>query len=635
MLKKIIVLFKTHLDVGFTDLAAEIVKKYNEIYIPRAIAVGEKLLDENGKEGFVWTTGSWLIWQYLRQAGEEERHRMENAIRTGIISWHGLPFTMHSEAANTDLFNYGLSLSRELDEEFGVHTIGAKCTDVPGHTIAIVPLMQRAGIQLLHIGVNGASAAPEVPNLFRWRTEAGEEIVVMYDKDGYGDFTVIPETDTAVYFAHTADNMGPQSVEEIQSIYAELHQKYPEAEIQAGTLNDVADAVMPIAATLPVITSEIGDTWVHGIGSAPKKMCQYRALLRLAKEMNEDNRCKLYEKLLMIPEHTWGLDEKTFLHDHHHYSRPEFEKVRNQENYRMMERSWLEQQNYILEGVDALCGEVKPHAEAALMEYSVSYPSLDAYTKMQVNETEKNGWKFAFDAHGAVVKLEKDGKIYANVTHKLCDFSYEVFSEKEVSAFLDRYLKERFDWALEDFGKIGLSEAIDHHRSFVLHCDGIYENQKSILLCLSAEAEATETFGCPPQFILKITPEDSTVVFDFAWFHKPALRIPEALWLGFCFTRPLTGIDKLGMKIQPLDVVSKGNREMHCTQESLEFDDIFVKTLDAPLFAIEKPSAYAFYNRLPDPGRGVWFNLFNNQWGTNFPMWNEGDARFRFILQTE
>ena len=34
-MKKILVLFKTHLDVGFTDLSANIVKKYNENYNER------------------------------------------------------------------------------------------------------------------------------------------------------------------------------------------------------------------------------------------------------------------------------------------------------------------------------------------------------------------------------------------------------------------------------------------------------------------------------------------------------------------------------------------------------------------------------------------------------------------------
>ena len=139
-------------------------------------------------------------------------------------------------------------------------------------------------------------------------------------------------------------------------------------------------------------------------------------------------------------------------------------------------------------------------------------------------------------------------------------------------------------------------------------------------------------YGCPPRFALTITPEENRVLFDFAWYDKPALRIPEALWLGFCPTQPLTAIEKLGGMIDPLDVVSNGGRELHCTEGLLRFGDISLHTLDAPLLAIEKPACYAFYDKNPDTRKGIWVNLFNNQWGTNFPMWNEGDARFRFAL---
>ena len=36
----------------------------------------------------------------------------------------------------------------------------------------------------------------------------------------------------------------------------------------------------PLRAQLPVITQEIGDTWIHGVGTDPKKVAQYRELLR-------------------------------------------------------------------------------------------------------------------------------------------------------------------------------------------------------------------------------------------------------------------------------------------------------------------------------------------------------------------
>ena len=67
-LRKIIVLFKTHLDVGFTDLAANVVDRYMTEYIPRALDIARELNLPGQERRFVWTTGSWLIAEYLRTA---------------------------------------------------------------------------------------------------------------------------------------------------------------------------------------------------------------------------------------------------------------------------------------------------------------------------------------------------------------------------------------------------------------------------------------------------------------------------------------------------------------------------------------------------------------------------------------
>ena len=71
-----------------------------------------------------------------------------------------------------DLFRAGLSYSQELDRRFGKTTIAAKMTDVPGHTLGMVPLLAEAGIRFLHLGVNTASPPPDVPDIFRWRAPA-------------------------------------------------------------------------------------------------------------------------------------------------------------------------------------------------------------------------------------------------------------------------------------------------------------------------------------------------------------------------------------------------------------------------------------------------------------------------------
>ena len=152
-IKRVIVIFKTHLDIGYTALASDVLQKYREVFIPAAIDLAERVNDD-GQRRFVWTVGSYLIKHFFDRADAEGKARLETAIRRGDVNWHGLACTTHTELMDEALFTYALSLSKDLDARFGRKTIAAKMTDVPGHTKAIVPPLARAGIEYLHIGVN-------------------------------------------------------------------------------------------------------------------------------------------------------------------------------------------------------------------------------------------------------------------------------------------------------------------------------------------------------------------------------------------------------------------------------------------------------------------------------------------------
>ena len=213
MNKEILIIFKTHLDIGFTDYSKTVVNQYLESFIPNAIKVGNEL--KGTDTPFIWTVGSWLVWEALKH---DKDGSVDRAIKDGIITWHGLPFTTHTETMNKTLFEYGISLSKKLDEKYGTKTIGSKMTDVPGHTLGMIPIMDKAGIEFLHIGVNPATPVPDVPPLFKWKN-GDSEITVMY-QDDYG--VAAEYDDFMIYFAHTADNLGPQSADEIINIYKEL-----------------------------------------------------------------------------------------------------------------------------------------------------------------------------------------------------------------------------------------------------------------------------------------------------------------------------------------------------------------------------------------------------------------------------
>ena len=61
----VLAVFKTHLDVGFTDFAHVVRQRYLDEFFPRAIAVASALREREGTEHFRWTTGSWILSEAL------------------------------------------------------------------------------------------------------------------------------------------------------------------------------------------------------------------------------------------------------------------------------------------------------------------------------------------------------------------------------------------------------------------------------------------------------------------------------------------------------------------------------------------------------------------------------------------
>ena len=407
--------FKTHLDVGFTDLAKNVVRHYFDHYIPGALDLATAMRERGGAERFIWTTGSWLIFEYLEQAAPAERQRIERAIRQGDIAWHGLPFTTQTEVMTPALFAYGLSLSRRLDARYGRRTVAAKMTDVPGHTRAMIPLMVDAGLSCLHIGVNPASTAPDVPPAFIWRSPEGAEIIVLYSAGSYGTLHTIDGLDDALFIAHTNDNLGPPSVDDVLGIFDWVRLQFPGAEVKASTLDAFARRLETVKQTLPVVTSEIGDTWIHGLGTDPKKVSQYRELLRLRdawieRGVSPEALDAFDRRLLLVPEHTWGLDVKTFLGDYANYAPADLASARKLDKvdsstipaacepyrrhakpdntYRRLESSWQEQRDYITQAVAGLKdAALIAEAESRLREITPRLPDTAGFCDFDPSQT--------------------------------------------------------------------------------------------------------------------------------------------------------------------------------------------------------------------------------------------------------
>lgn len=659
LIKKIHLIFKTHLDIGFTNFGDSVVATYMNDFIPGTLALTESLRQSKSSEGYRWTTGSWLISEFLKLPNPKMVSRMENAIKNGDITWHALPFSTHTELADPSLYELGIQISKELDKRFGKTTISAKMTDVPGHTRSLVPILARNGIRFLHIGVNSASTTPDVPALFRWCAPDGSSVIVMYQQ-GYGDQIVLPGTDVMVDIRFTNDNHGPHSLAQIKAIYKELREKYPNAEIVTSTLDDVAYETLKIESLLPVITKELGDTWIHGVGSDPALVADFRTLSRLRLKWINEGKFSFGDKLdmafglplLMVAEHTWGRDVKTYLKDWDIYLPADFKVARQKSNFKQMEQSWEEKRRYIGRAINNLPSEEKQEALAALKALKPSVPEFSDYKEMtNIGKTIKTKfYDFKIDAsNGSIVSLKdkETGKEWADDKHPLFLYSYQTFSNADYERFLNQYLIKKVKWALEDFGKPGLEKLDIESKIWNPTLMSVYYKKNSygisVLLKLSVWDSKKQVVGGSPEKVyveLTFPNEKKEIQATVKCFGKQAYRLPEASWFSFVPTEKQGDwfVDKMGEMVNFRDVESHGNRKMHACIEGVKLNmanetKTSVTSLDAPLVMFGNSSLLDFNNELPKSEDGAHFCLFNNVWGTNFTMWFDEDMQYRFVVK--
>jgi hypothetical protein len=658
--KRVLVMFKCHFDAGFIDTQAAVVHRYFKEYFPRAIDLASEL-HNSGSYRYVWTTGSWLLYEYLEQATPAERTRMEKAISAGDIAWHALPFTWQTELIDASMIAGGIGLSKTLDRRFGKTTTGAKMTDVPGHTRGLIAPLASAGVKFLDIGVNDASTPAEVPPLFLWKNPAGAALAVMYHH-GYGGVVRVPGSDLAIAIVVRDDNSGPHTVEEVRETYRTLSSEFPNAQVVPTNLSEIADAVDAHRSSLPVLTGEIGDTWIHGVASDPLKLARYREIARLRQEwlgagkfsVGDATDIALLRSLLLEVEHTWGTDTKTWL-DFDHYVPSDLAAMLDTKNYKVVQLSWQEKRQDFFTGIETLPAPLRDQALTAVLglDAGAVVAQMAAPDKPSARpDIETDEFIVGIDPKtGAIRRLlnKKTKREWASDEHALALSSYQTLSQKDYSRFFASYVVSEEDWAKKDFGKPNIERFGAESREWLPSVTDLQveEGEKGDRLLTRLEIKDTEaqrsgraSFPQVMYLELFLPKSEPAIHLVFSWFQKPATRLPEALWLSFHPIAPDPNgwrLEKSGELVSPLDVVRSGNRHMHALSKGFRYEDqsgtFLVDTVDSPVVALGRKSPLYFSNDQPDLSAGIHCNLFNNAWGTNYIMWFGENMKFRFLLR--
>ncbi|MGW5188064.1 DUF5054 domain-containing protein [Kribbella sp. NPDC004138] len=689
---KIHVVFKTHLDVGFTDFAANVLRRYRDEFIPGAIRLARDLAERSGRPEFVWTTGAWLIAHALREGTAAQRADLDAAIREGFVSWHAYPLTTQTELLSRSLLDHCMTYSARLDADYGRVTTAAKMTDVPGHTIGLVPALAAAGVQYLHIGVNPASPVPDVPANARWRAPDGSEVVLSYDPE-YGSDPAralpraVPGSDEGLFLSFTNDNQGPPLAEDVRA----LHARYPDAEVIASDLNAFGRAARESRTNLPVLTQEIGDSWIYGMAADPITTAALKRLGRLRETwiadgdlvLDSDAERALSEQLMLVAEHTCGGDHKHFLPDYVSYDKEVFRQRRERDVIQLDETippilaytklfipardephryseaiaTFDEKRHNALAAAQAL---PEPLRAAATAELDLAVPVAPDSATAVGSTVDSERLRLRVGSDGSLAGLLLDGceliaddaDTVGQASRALGAYEYWTYGAADVQRWLDAYSRDPYRngfWAFPDFGKPGLDllRPVPRTRRFLPRvldsmawqaADAVHVRSR-----LRLDEEACENAGGPRTITLEhaVTPSDepyTASVRTTLWLgDKDAFYAPESSWLRFnpaARTPSRWRLHKSGVPIDPLDVVRDGGRTWHAIESARYADDsdeIAIEPLDAPVVSIGRPRLYEFDNDPGDPSTGFAFTLHNNAWGTNFRPWFDDDARFEVV----
>ena len=702
------VVFKTHLDIGYTDTIAEVLKRYRVNMMDSALKVVEASRSLPPEQRFAWTLAGWPLTHVLGPEQDPVRRTaIEQAVREGAIAFHALPFTMHTETQDLEDLTRGLGFSTRLAHRYHRPLpSGAKMTDVPCHSWVLPTLLANAGVKFLQLGCNDTSAYVRVPRLFWWEGPDGSRVLCNYTRV-YGS-PLIPPGDwpSKNYLAMimTYDNQGPPSVADVAHLREQAAKELPGVQVHFGTLDDFAKAVTAENPVLPVIRADMPDTWIHGWLSMPqeaKAAREFRPLETALDGLDTQLRAwglapadlapalaAAYEQSALFSEHTfgpWGPNGGPWNSGTPRYLYGEAWKTAYAKGaYKKYEaafddkRAFARNANEIVhrelsrrlellaasvhaDGQRVVVYNALPWKRSGLVEmpgqpgrclYASEIPP-GGYVTYRADQVEPVRpvlrdppaafdtpfFKVGFDLkRGGIGSLvdRKTGRelVDQSSPYALGQFLHERFEKQRMLAFHNAYGRPTYSWSKGDLPDDAKYAALTPPAWSM----ALQRSSSADVVTLTA----TDTLGLAKGIKIIFTLPRHQPYLDVAWqvTNKTPDPIPEGGWLCFPFAlqQPKFRLGRLGGPIDPTtDIVTGANRHYFCLNTGLtitgtEGPGIGLCPLDSPCVSLDEPGLWKFSLDFVPRKPVVFVNLYNNEWNTNFPEWQDGSWSSRVRL---
>jgi len=742
--KEIIVVCKTHFDIGYTHRIKDLIPYYRTKMIDRALDLMDASSTLPSEQQFRWTAPGWVLARVFEDwPGQtpERRQRLDQAMKSGRFVPHALPFTVESEFVEPEAFARGFSFSSAVSRLYGLPLPGAaKMTDVPSHDRVLATVLAQAGVKFMHIGCNWPSGYVKYPPLFWWEGPDGSRVLTMYScmygsctalwpKQGLGPIEnpwigegLLPPPKwpykTWAAIIVTPDNSGPPGATAVKAIFDDAAKNLPPGvKVRMGRMEDFADAILAEKPDLPVVKGEAPDTWIHGLMCDPRGVRTARninPLIATVETLNTQLRAWMlalddpshelataYEQSLLYSEHTWGGSACVKVYGEAFQSLPP-------DKFKDLEGSWEDKTDYIRNAAKivtplldtnlaALASAVKCDGPrvvvynplpwkrsgivsvktdaAALKDLSTGNTVTVANGSFLATDLPASGYKTFVPVPAAKADESASAQVLENETFKVVlnpergiiaslidKRTGREWIDPKASVGAGQYLNERFDqdqtnkycrdyqagrWGNTlhpGMSKPGLPPASQVPYRAVSPRKGTLRIENNAVSSIAI----MEMPGAPanhlPATTLRVTlyRGQPSVDLELTIHEKAKDNWPEADWLSLSFkmASPRFCVGRsLGVMDPARDILPGANRYLYAADSGVTLTDadgsgIGLCSPDAPLISLDTPGCWKFDNDFVPKKPVVFFNLYNNQWNTNYRYWYTGSWSTRVRLWT-
>ncbi|MCL5281094.1 MAG: hypothetical protein M1376_14435, partial [Planctomycetes bacterium] len=228
-----------------------------------------------------------------------------------------------------------------------------------------------------------------------------------------------------------------------------------------------------------------------------------------------------------------------------------------------------------------------------------------------------------------------------NSSYALGQYLYERFDANQVAAYTKAYVKNRSDWAVAELGKPALPPADKMpYRAISPHCDKIASASSAVSVTATMRSGPTAALSHGVTTKVILYAGEPYLDLEVTLHDKPADDWPEAGWicLPVNIRKPQFRLGRLGGMADPArDFVRGSNHDLQAVNTGITIADpegrgVGICPLDSPLVSLDRPGLFRYSPDFVPSRPAVFVNLFNNQWTTNFRLWNEGTWTMRIRL---